>query len=156
MSQLGTPPSSKQDDRLAEFTDQLLTGRINQAGAEADEELVALEETILRLKNAFPPAPLDTSTVKQMQVRFNARVRREAQETKIPFWKKWLEPKPRLLYATAFAAMAFLVVFAVLSPLSTTVGSSTPATALNLSGGIVAVVMVAGMILVFLLIKRRK
>ncbi len=157
MSQLGKYPNSMQDDRLAEFTDQALAGRLNQTDADVDEELLALEETILRLKDAFPPAAaLDQSTVKQMQVRFNARVRREAREVKQPFWKKWFKPQSHLQLGMAFAAAAFLITFAVFAPSMTTVGPSTSATALTPMKNTFVVIALAGVILIFLWIKRRK
>jgi hypothetical protein len=156
MSQLSKSPNSVKDDRLADFTDQVLAGKVNQAEANMDEELRALEETILRLKNAFPPAALDQSTVKKMQVRFKARVRRETQAVKQPFWKKWFEPQSRLQFAMAFAAMAVLIAIAVFSPLSTTAGSSTSATALVPVNGTFTVIALAGVLLLIFLWKRRK
>jgi hypothetical protein len=178
MSQLEKSPTSIQDDRLAEFTNQALAGRINQAEADVDADLLALEETVIRLKTAFPPAALDQAAIKQMQARFNtrarreaqeekqpikgvfdvieARVRRETQEEKQPFWKKWFEPQSRLQFGMAVATMALLIAFAVFSPLSITGGSSTSATALTPVKNIFMAVALAGFVLIFLWIRRRK
>ena len=156
MSQLSKSPNSVEDDRLADFTDRVLAGRGNRAESNVDEETLGLEETILRLKNALPPTELDQAKIKQMQVRFKARVKREAQEVKQPFWKKWFEPQPRLQFAVAFAVMALLIAFLVFSPLSTTAGSSTSATALTPVKGTFAMIALAGVLLIFLWIKRRK
>lgn len=156
MSQLNLPSNLIQDDRLADFTDQVLAGRFNEAEENLDEEMLALEQTILRLKTAFPPAALDQSAVKQMQVRFNARVRREAQEVKKPFWKAWFEPQNRAQFGMAFTAVALLIAFIVLSPSMTITGSSASGAALTPASGTLAAVALAGAFLVFLWIKRRK
>jgi hypothetical protein len=156
MSQLSNSPNSVEDERLADFTDQVLAGRVDRAEADADEETIALEETILRMKAAFPTAALDQAAIKKMQVRFKARVKREAQEVKQPFWKKWFEPQPRLQFAMAFAVVALLIAFAVLSPISTTAGSSTSATAMTPVKGIFVATALAGVLFVFLWINRRK
>ena len=144
-----------QDTRLTDFTDQVMEGRIKQAESDADEDLLGLEKTILRLNQAFPPTSLDEASVKQMQVRLNARMRREEQETRQPFWKKWFQPKFRLQFGMAFMVMALVIIFLIYTPSLITAGSFTNATALTpMQGSIVAVL--AGIILVFLWIKRRK
>lgn len=156
MSQLVKYPNALQDDRLAEFTDQALAGNVNQAELNADAELLALEETILRLKNAFPSAAIDQPAVKQMQVRFNVRVRHEAQTVKQPFWKKWFEPQLRLQFGMAFTAMALLIAFTVFAPYITTVGSSTSAIALIPMKNIFMASALVVVFLIFLWITRRK
>jgi len=156
MSQLTKSPISVEDDRLADFTDQALAGRVDRAEANADKEILVLEETVLRLKNALPPAALDQAAIKQMQVRFKARVKREAREVKQPFWKKWFEPQPRLQFTMSLVALALLIVFAVFSPLSATTGSSTSATALEPAKSSYVAFALAGILLIFIWIKRRK
>jgi hypothetical protein len=144
---------SNQDDRLAEFTDEVLEGRMQQPASNADEELFLLEETILRLKNAYPPVSLDESRVKQMHVRLKNRLRRETQDDEQPFWKKWLaRPQVRL----AAGVLGLLLVFVLASLLLTKAGSSTTATALtSAQGKFVAAGLVVVMML-FLWIKRRR
>jgi hypothetical protein len=149
-------PNPTQDDRLSNFADQALSGRVSQIEAELDDELVGLEQTVLRLQNAFPPITLDQIPVKQMQVRLNARIRRENQEKKEPFWKKWFEPQARLQIGMAFAAVALMVTLAVFSPSLTTAGSSTTGTALTPIKNSFVVIMLAGLILITIWIKRRK
>ena len=156
MSQPGKFPPSMQDDRLAEFTDNALAGRLTQTEADVDKELLALEETVLRLKSAFPPVALEPSTVKQMQVRFNARAKREAREAKQPFWKKWLEPQSRLQFGMAFAAAALVIAFAIFSPAAATANLLASAAALAPMKNIFAALTLAGVILIFLWMKRRK
>ncbi len=149
------PHSIQEDNRLADFTNQILEGRNKQIESNVDEELIGLEKTILRLNQAFPLTSLDEATVKQMQVRLNARMRREEQETKQPFWKKWFEPQYRLQFGMIFIVMALVFLFITSPPSFTTAGSSITATALTPMQNSIVVVL-AGVILVLLWIKRRK
>jgi hypothetical protein len=157
MNQPNDRPNSIQDRRLADFTDQVLEGKVKQVEADVDEELLGLEKTILRLNQAFPLASLDEATIKQMQVRLNARMRREEQEIKKPFWKRWFEPQFRLQFAVTFIVAALLVIIAT-SPFSFTVAdSSTTATALTpMKNSIVVVLAGAVLVLLWMWIKRRK
>ena len=156
MNQPSKHPNSIQDNRLADFTDQVMEGRIKQVEPDVDEELLNLEKTILRLNQTFPHTALDEATVKQMHVRLNARMRREEQETKQPFWKKWFEPQSRLQFGMVFIVMALVIVFVTFPPSFTATGSSVAATALTPLQSSTIVVALAGVILVFLWIKRRK
>lgn len=157
MSQFSKYPNSKQEDnRLADFADQVLNGKLKQAESNVSEELLGFEETILRLKHSLPSTPLDQATVKQMQVRLNARIRRERQEAKQPFWKKWFEPQFRLQYGMAFAVIALLIALVIFSPASPSAGSSITATALSPTENIFIAGILAGVILIFLWIKRPK
>jgi hypothetical protein len=154
MSQLSKSPNLTADERLADFTERALAGKMDQVELDADDELIALEKTILRLKRAIPPAGLDQAEAKRMQVRFKARIRREAQQERQPFWKKWFEPQPRLQFAMAFAVAAALIAFVIVSP--SIPGSSTSGTALNPATGTFVVAALAGILFVLLWIKRRR
>lgn len=144
---------SNLDDRLADFADQALAGRVQQPASHSDGELLPLEETILRLKNAYPPDPLDEARVKQMLVRLKSRIRREVKETEQPFWKNWLtRPQARM----AVAALGVLLLLALAFPFLTASGSSTPAAALTPSLGVYAAAGLAVVIVVILWTKRRK
>lgn len=152
MGQMNQSLKSNLDDRLADFTDEALAGRIQQPASHAEVELLLLEETILRLKNAFPADPLDEARLKQMLVRLKSRIRRETEGTEQPFWKNWLiRPQTRLA-----AALGILFLLALAFPYLTADGSSTPATALTPSLGIYAAAGLAAVIVVILWIKRRK
>lgn len=155
MNQPSKYPNSIQDNRLADFADQVMKGRIKQVESDVNEELLGLEKTILRLNQAFPLTSLAEATVKQMQVRLNARMRREEQETKQPFWEKWFEPQFRLQFGMVFIVMALVIVFVIFAPSFTTADSSINATALTPMQSSTVMVL-AGVILVFLWIKRRK
>jgi hypothetical protein len=146
-----------QDNRLADFTDRVLEGRATEIETGVDEELLGLEKTVLRLNQAFPAVSLDEAAVKQMQVRLNARMRREQREDAQPFWRRWFEPQFRLQFGMILIMMALVIVI-VVSPISyTTAGSSMNATALTPTQGSVALAL-AGVIFVLLWIwiKRRK
>jgi hypothetical protein len=161
MEQSGKNPNSIQDDnRLADFTDQVLEGKLKQAESNVDEELLGLEETILRLKSSIPSTPLDQAAVKQMQIRLNARIRRESQQEKQTFWKTWIEPILRPQFGMAFAVVALLVALVVFSPSLATNTGSVPLAGTALpstpTANILVVSILAGVILIFLWIKRPK
>jgi hypothetical protein len=146
MSRNNQPLNSNLDDRLTEFTDEALAGQVDQPASDSDADLLLLEETVLRLKNAYPPPSLDNARVKQMQVRFKNRLRREMQEAQQPFWKRWL-PRPQVW--AALGALSAVILFVVLSPQFSTAGSSTSATALSPARGIIlalAVILFAALV----------
>lgn len=134
MSRHNQPLNSNLDDRLTEFTDETLAGQVDKTASDADGELLLLEETVLRLKNAYPPPSLDSARVKQMQVRFKNRLKRETQEDQQPFWKRWFQ-RPQVW--AALGALSAMILFAILSPQFSTTGSSTSATALSPARGVV-------------------
>jgi len=157
MNQSNNHPNSVQDNRLADFTDRVMAGKVRQVESDMDEELLILEKTVLRLNQAFPLVSLDEAAVKQMQVRLNARMRRERQETSQPFWRKWFEPQFRLQFGMVLIISALVIVIAI-SPISfATADSSMDATALTPTQGSIALAL-AGVVLVLLWIwiKRRK
>ena len=146
----------EQDNRLADFVDQVLEGKMKQAESNVDDELLGLEQTILRLNQSLPPVSLDEATVKQMQVRLNARIRRESQEVKQPFWVKWFSSQTRPQLGFAFAAIALLIFLFVGTPLLSTDSSSTTGTALTpMNNMVVAGVLVGGILVIFWLMRRK-
>jgi hypothetical protein len=150
-------PNSIQDIRLADFTDRILEGKASEVEADVDEELLGLEKTVLRLNQAFPVVSLDEAAVKQMQVRLNARMRRERQETKQPFWKKWFEPQFRLQFGMILIMMALVIVIVIFPISSTPVGSSMNATALTPTQGSIALALTGVVfVLLWIWIKRRR
>ena len=145
-----------QDDRLTDFADQVAQGKMKQTESNADDELLSLEETILRLNQSLPSVSLNEATVKQMQVRLNSRIRREAQQVNGPFWKKWLAPQARSQFGFAFAIVVLLITFAIFSASSSDSGSTITATALNPAKNIFIAGILAVVIIIFLWIKRPK
>jgi len=152
---------SDQDERLADFTERVLKGQLKGTESIVDEELRGLEETILRLQQAIPPASLDEAAVKQMQVRLNARIRKEGRSRPPSFWEKWFGAEwrsnlPRPQYGMAFAAVAMIVVLVLLIPSLVTSGTPTTATALTPSQNIIVVLVLAGVIFFIFWVSRRK
>jgi len=141
------------DDRLAEFTDEALEGRISSPASPVDEDLLLLEKTILRLRDAYPPTSLDTARVKQMQVRLKNRIRREAREESQPFWRTWLT-RPQTWAVMGILGM--VLVFIALSPYLSAPGSSTAATALTPARGGILALGVAFILALVLWFRRRK
>jgi len=148
---------SDQDNRLADFTDRVLSGQADQAESNADPELRQLEETVLRLNRTLPQSSLSDADVKQMWVRLNARARREAHKEEVPFWKKWFLPNQvRPQFGMALGFVALLVLMAVVIPSFTTGNGSTIGTALTSSQGLATVLVLAGVILLIFWFMRRK
>ncbi len=65
-------PEKNQDDALADFVDGVLDGKISIASS-SDPEMRSLEETILRLNQAYPRVALDEKTIKHMWADFKTR-----------------------------------------------------------------------------------
>ena len=156
MNQPNKQPNSIQDQRLVDFTDQVFEGRIKQVESDVNDELLSLEKTILRLNQAFPLTSLDEAAVKQMQVRLNARMRREEQAARQPFFKKWFEPQSRLQFGIALILAVSSIIFVIFSPSFATSGSSINATALTSSQSSIVAAAMVGVLLIILWIKRRK
>ncbi len=155
MTQLKNDPSKIQDDQLAEFTDQVLAGKITQTASNADEELLALEETVLRLKTAFPPSQLNKSTINQMQTRLNARMKKEREAERQPFWQKWFSgSNARPQFAMALAAVAMVALLVVFLP-NEAPGSSTTATAQASPQNYIAVIALLAVVLILWNMRRK-
>ena len=155
--------NSTQDEELSDFTDQVLNGQMKNTASDVNEELQGLEETILRLHQNMPSAPLEESTKKQMLVRLNARIRRErGQLEKRSFWTSLLDMlglrgQSRPQFVLALGVIALLIMAVVISPVLGTGGSSpTVGTALTTSRNILLPVLLLGLIAIILWAKRKK
>jgi hypothetical protein len=155
MDQTKEHSNPQQDGQLADFADQALKGKLKSSASPSTDDLFGLEETILRLNSSFPQDTLNEASVKQMHVRLKSRIRREEQNAKPSFWKKWFgrELSPQL--GLAFAVLAILVVALVSAPFLTPSGSSTTGTAFAPVNFIV-VAGLAGVLFVIYWITRRK
>jgi len=153
MSQSSNPLKPNLDDRLADFTDDVLEGRKQDSISGMEDELLQLEKTVLQLRTAFPPIQVDEARAKQMQVRLKNRIKREEEEESLPFWKK-LFATPQ--YAMMVGVVSLLIIFLLVFPTTTSPGSSTTATALDPAIGPFAAVGLAAVIIIILWIKRRK
>ncbi|MBV6396676.1 MAG: hypothetical protein HFACDABA_02276 [Anaerolineales bacterium] len=116
------PPTKlpvSQDEWLADFTDRVLNGHINELPAmEAGPEMHRLAETILQLKNAFPEPPADAVSVRRVQARVMTHAR-EAQQQRERWGRlmggEWLmQKRPRLAIATALTLLLVVMAGAAL------------------------------------------
>ena len=151
MSQLDT----NKDNQLADFADKALQGKINQSASISDAELVRLEETILRLKNTLPSNSPDAATTKQMLVRLKARMKREEESEKIPFWKKLFnfQSNPQV---GMILAIATVIILAVVTLPSLELGGNSVTGTANSTNSIFVVGGLIGAILIVYWIFRRK
>lgn len=138
---------TEKDDQLADFTDRLLDGSPNPAPASTrDEELLKLEQTLLRLSNAFPPEPLEESTARQMLARFKARARKEERAAKPGLWRRLFDFQSNPQVGLILAGFAALVLAVVILPGSDVSSSSVSGTA---SAG-VSMAAIAGFVAILL------
>lgn len=114
-----------QDDWLADFADQVMAGRpADLSAAGADDEMQALANVVLRLKNAFPPEELDAATVKRMQRETLTRWRKEQQTAKKSwtniFHLDWLvAPNGRSQIGWSLTVIALAGLFILILPVLT-------------------------------------
>ena len=145
----------KKDDHLAEFADQVLDGKNRQTASTSDEELLGLERTILRLRDAHPSDSLSEAETKRMLVRFKSRLRREEQTPKLSFWQRLFDFQSNPQVAMILAVAAVLILAVVSLPLLTPSGSSVTGTASNTNTTFFAVGLI-GLLLIVYWFSRRK
>lgn len=144
-----------QADRLTEFVDRVLEGKMKQTESNVDDELLGLEKTILRLNQSLPPVSLDEAAVKQMHVRLNTRIRREAAEVKQSFWKRWFSSQSRPQLGITFAAVVLLIVLVLMSPLVLVNSSSAGAALISMGNVVVIAALVGGIVLILWMMRRK-
>jgi hypothetical protein len=100
------------DDRLADFTDRLLAGKIEQdvTHRESDPELVQMQETLQQLRKAFPPAQDDAEMRNRIRARLTAEWRNNipVQTAKKSMW--FSNRTLSLSFAVAAVAIVVLIV----------------------------------------------
>lgn len=145
----------KKDDHLAEFADQVLDGKNRQTASTSDEELLGLERTILRLRDAHPSDSLSEAETKRMLVRFKSRLRREEQTPKPSFWQRLFDFQSNPQVAMILAVTAVLILAVVSLPLLTPSGGLVMGTASNMNTAFFAVGLI-GLLLIVYWFSRRK
>lgn len=156
MSQTEKPTDPTKDDQLAEFADQVLNGKLDRAFS-SDEELLRLEETILRLKHTLPPNTPNEAASKQMLARLKARMEREERTAKPSFWKRLFDFQSNPQIGMIMAVVAVIVLVVISAPLFTSPGSSVTGTASSTSGNTPLILGIAGVfLLVIFWLARRK
>lgn len=145
--------SQNLDDRLAEFADRVLAGKVQQIEPNVEDELQDLEQMVLHMHQTFPPLSLEEADVKRMQANLNARIRREQQEAKPPFWKTWFgswqSQRTRQQTRLAFAGAMALILLAFAVPYLNSVNQNTVGTAglgSPIVMGLIAAAFLAGLI----------
>lgn len=130
------------DNHIANFADG------KTSASSTDPELIHLEETILRLKRNLPTAAPDSAIAKQMLVRLKARIKREAEMPKIPFWKKLFDFQSNPQVGMILAVTAVLILAMVTIPSlqfgdGTVTGTASGTTNLLIIGGLIIVILLA-------------
>jgi len=145
----------QKDDQLADFADQVINGNTKQNASPPTDELFGLEETILRLNSSLPPVSLDDAKVKQMHVRFKARIRREEQSVTSSFWQKWFSRESTPQLALAFAVLAVVIVAIVGAPSFGLTGSTSAGTAFTPGSIFLAIGMAAVFFILYWFARKR-
>ncbi len=156
MSQLNQQNDIDKDKELADFTDRLLLGNQDRAASSTDDDLLRLEETILRLNQTFPSETLSESRSKQMLVRLHARLKREEQTAKPSFWKELFNFQANPQVGMIVAVMAVLLLVVLVAPLQDFGGATVSGTASTFSGGTFALIAVLLLVIVAIFWQARK
>jgi LPXTG-motif cell wall-anchored protein len=148
---------TNQDNHLADFADQVLQGKINTPASSSDADMVRLEETILRLKNTLPNNAPDAAKTKQMLVRLKARIKREEETEKAPFWKTLFDfqSNPQVGMLIVIAAVFILAVITVPSLELGGSNNSVTGTADNNSNILIGGALVGMLLLVYWIFRRK-
>lgn len=83
------------EDQLADFTDQILEKNAEQDKdpSTPDPELHALQQTVLRLKNALPDDGPGEAVIRRMRQNIVMQWKQQASKTSEPFWKRFFSPR---------------------------------------------------------------
>jgi len=111
----------EKDDRLADFTDRLLAGEIEQDAVSrgSDPELAQMQETLRRMRQAFPPQVTDAAMQNRMRARLTTEWRRnsfpvrDVKRNFIPARRTWS-------LALAVSAIAIFVLLVTFLPIEQT------------------------------------
>jgi hypothetical protein len=155
MTRSRKPTAQNPDDLLAEFTDRLLDGKTADSASSADPELRGLEETVLRLNQAFPKGSLDASAARRLQMDFQARLRKDGRESQ-PAWRSLRSRQSRQRFALLLTVIAVIVVLLVITPLLPVDNGGILGTAGTQGQGIGLAIGLGALLLVFLWLARRK
>lgn len=151
-----------QDDWLADFADQVLEGRpADPSTAGADDEMQALANVVLRLKNAFLPDELDAANVRRMQRETLARWRKEEQSRKKSwtniFHLDWLvAPNGRSQIGWSLTVIAIAGIFILSLPVLSSGSNNITGTAGLQLHGVIPWIIPLTVILVIAWLLRRK
>ncbi len=151
--------SNREDTWLTDFADSILDGEADSPPAAApNAEALALAESLLRLKRAFPKQELDSASVKRMRAQVLEKWR---EEQKKPRWTDifrldWLTPTRRQQAGMAFAMLVLASILIVSAPFLFSNGVSlTAAAGTKIPGAAIGVALVALLVVLVLLLRRK-
>ena len=148
------------DDQLADFTDDILSKKavnIDESSFDSDPELRALEQTALRLKNAFQEGGPSEIVIQRMHKNVIAQWQQQKIQKSKPFWKNWIPVRQKWQsqrsrqYQRLVLYLAMLAALMVISiPRLTGTGANQPATSgqnldftlIVISGGLLILLVV--------------
>ena len=148
------------DDQLADFTDDILSKKavnIDESPFDSDPELRALEQTALRLKNAFQEGGPSEIVIQRMHKNVIAQWQQQKIQKSKPFWKNWIPVRQKWQsqrsrqYQRLVLYLAMLAALMVISiPRLTGTGTNQPATSgqnldftlIVISGGLLILLVV--------------
>ena len=156
-------------DELADFTDNILSGKIDNTDDTSltpDPELRALEQTALRLKNAFYEDGPSEEAVQRMRKNITRQWQQQKNGESNPSWKnwwlalnpfkqKWYSQRSRRRLSMAISLLLLVALMLVSIPFLDGSGADQPATSIqNLNVSLV--IVFSGLILLAIWISRRK
>ena len=151
--------STQEDTWLADFADSILDGEADSPPAAApNAEALAQAEALLRLKRAFPKQELDSASVKRMRAEVLEKWREEQKKSRWTdiFRLDWLTLTRRQQAGMAFAMLVLAGILIVSSPfLFSSNGSLTAAAGTKIPGAAIGVALVALLVALFLLLRRK-
>lgn len=156
------------DDQLADFTDQILEENLehNKEPFTPDPELRALQQTALRLKNAFKEDGPSDATVKRMRQNIVTQWKQQEIKANESTWRKflsalklptqkWQTQRSRRQWNVAVSLVAIAALAVISIPFLNKISSSQPAASgQNLNFNVVAAFGVLILLVVWLF--RRK
>jgi hypothetical protein len=153
-------PSAQEDAWLADFTDSIMDGEADSLPAAApNPEALALCESLLRLKHAFPKHELDSASARRMRTEVLERWRGEEQKKlRWPeiFRLDWLTPSRRPQAGMAFAMLAIAGILIVAAPFLLSDGGSLSAAAGSKGFSAAMALALALLVVILFLLSRRK
>lgn len=154
-----TDPTSQEDAWLADFTDSILDGEAGSPPESApNAEALALAESLLRLKRAFPKQELDAASIKRMRSEIMEKLREE--KRKKPRWtdifRLDLGSARRQQAGLAFAMLILAGMVILSAPfLFSNGGSLTAAAGMNIPGAAIGLGLVVLAVVLYLLLRRK-
>ena len=112
----------EKDDRLADFTDRLLAGEIEQDAVSrgSDPELAQMQETLRRMRQAFPPQVTDAAMQNRMRARLAAEWRKTSFPVRNDVKRNFIPARRTWSLALAVSVVAIIVLLVTFLPIEQT------------------------------------